>query len=400
MSAVDDPIRILILGHYANDAQESMRRYAAMLERAFLEIGWEVEFHAPAARFGKLRPSANGLGKWLGYLDKYLLFPGSLCGRLAALKREGRRFVLCVPDHSHGPYLKRFHPFPHVLHCHDLLAIRTGRGEFPGLRLGATGRLYQRWIASGLRRARRVTCVSAATASDFRRLFGTPSQGISVLPNWLSFPYSPLGKGEGGAPLEKLLRTYGVPRRYWIHVGGDAWYKNRLGALRVFAKASIQDGCEDLGLLMVGKPPGREILDEAGKLGSRVIFADRVDDEALRLLYGGAEALVFPSREEGFGWPILEAMACGTPVATTAKPPMSEVAGDAGILLPELRPGESDPENWAEACAGILLRALATEDGRQDWSRRSLLRAATFADGHQVEELKNLYEEAAREVNG
>src|SRR5690606_6417880 len=142
---------------------------------------------------------------------------------------------------------------------------------------------------------------------------------------------------------------------YILHVGGNDWYKNRGGVIEIY-NAWRSGGGGKVPLLLVGNAPDKKILDaySRSKYKSEIHFLTDKDDEFVRLAYCGALVLLFPSLEEGFGWPIAEAMASGCGVITTGEAPMTEVAGSAGFLIPR-RP--QDPEEsiqWAEHAALVL----------------------------------------------
>jgi glycosyltransferase involved in cell wall biosynthesis len=138
---------------------------------------------------------------------------------------------------------------------------------------------------------------------------------------------------------------------YFLHVGGNQWYKNRLGVLRIYAQLILMPEFATARLVMAGKSWTDAMRDfvHNGRLAGRVIEAVDVSNRQLQSLYCNALALLFPSLEEGFGWPIVEAQACGCPVITSGRPPMLEVAGDAAIFID---PGE--PATAAEAIADGL----------------------------------------------
>src|SRR5207249_4046572 len=100
---------------------------------------------------GVLCPANQGLGKWLGYLDKFFVFPQELTKQLHSL--NGTPAVVHICDHSNAFYTKFLAHIPHVVTCNDLLAIRSARGEFPENRTRWTGRQLQKIIIKGLNRA-------------------------------------------------------------------------------------------------------------------------------------------------------------------------------------------------------------------------------------------------------
>jgi glycosyltransferase involved in cell wall biosynthesis len=329
-------MRVLLIGNYAPDAQESMLRFARLMQTELERRGQEVRLVSPRRRLGRDAGADAGTAKWLGYVDKFLLFPWELERELAWAD------VVHVCDHSNAVYIRRLHAIPHVVTCHDLIAIRSALNEFPGQRTGWTGRQLQRMILAGLRQARRIVCVSAATRADVLRLTQRPAARVTVVPNGLNYPFAPMDAADCRPRLARL----GIPagRPLLVHVGGNAWYKNREGVLRIFA-AVLRQGV-DATLVMVGKPWSaqmRLIASSSGLDGRAVEIVD-ADGEDLRALYSTAHALLFPSLYEGFGWPIIEAQACGCPVITTDRAPMSDIAGADAILIPA-----EDPQSAAKA---------------------------------------------------
>lgn len=329
-------MRILLVANYEPDAQQSMRRYAEWLERMLLERGHHVAIARPQPFFSRLARGA--VAKYLGYLDKFLLFPPRL--RRAAANCD----LVHIVDHSNSMYLRHLRRSPSVITCHDVLAIRSALGDFPAHPTGWSGRMLQRWILSGLRHAQNVICVSAKTRSDLNILTGETGARICVIPNALNWSYAPVA-----AIPAQLANRLGLQsgQPYFLHVGGNQWYKNRAGAVRIFASLARRAEFSSAKLVLAGKPWTSELRSAVAdaQLAARVIQATDLGNEELAALYSHALALLFPSLEEGFGWPIVEAQACGCPVITTNRPPMADVAGDAAILI--------DPANPSAAADAI-----------------------------------------------
>ena len=145
-------------------------------------------------------------------------------------------------------------------------------------------------------------------------------------------------------------------------------------------------GGQTLKLVMVGKPwtaEMRQFILENG-MSDVTLELTAVSNEDLRALYSTATMMLFPSLDEGFGWPIVEAQACGCPVATSRRPPMDEVGGDAAIYV--------DPEN-PELAAAILRQALPTVAGMR---QSSMANAARFRSG-MIGSYLSLYEKVCNE---
>lgn len=322
-------MKIVLVGNYPADSQLSMLRYAAFLERELQRAGHEVRLIFPRVVARKLIAQSSPLGKWLGYVDKYLLF------RIGFSKRVGDAELVHVCDHSNSMYLRWIKGARRIITCHDALAIRSALGHYPENRTGTTGRILQEWIRRSLRHADRIIYVSDKTRFDFEQLLGVET-AYEIILHALNWRYSAAADEEVAA----LLKSFGLERnRYILHVGGNQWYKNRAGVVKMFIELRKHERFRCMRLVMVGKPHTEEMRDLCRAHGlTDVLELSQVSNEQLRLLYSGAFALLFPSFEEGFGWPVLEAQACGCPVIISNRAPLTEVAGDGATFVDPTRP--------------------------------------------------------------
>jgi glycosyltransferase involved in cell wall biosynthesis len=196
-------------------------------------------------------------------------------------------------------------PCPCVVTVHDVSFARD-----PRLMTGRDGRVFRSVVPRAVRRAARVLTVSERTKRDLVELYGVPPVRIVVTPNGVDPAFSP-GEGE---------------RNYVLAVGAIQARKNQLAA--VDAAAAV-----GLPLVVAGPEKDAALAAELRRRGARV--EGYVEPDRLAVLYRNAACLVQPSRFEGFGLPVLEAMASGTPVVATRDPALEEVAGDAAVFVEE-----------------------------------------------------------------
>lgn len=371
---------------------QSQAHFARMLSRAYQARGHAVEVRQPAAVLRRL-VSAGRAAKWAGYVDQYMLFPRRM---LAAMRDDPAHTLYVFCDQALGPWIPQALGRPHVVHCHDLLALRSALGDVPENPTSLTGRIYQRYIRSGFRRARHFISVSRASRDDLHRFGGITPVTSEVVYNGLNYPYRALG---AEVARQRLLDA-GLPadeRRCLLHVGGGQWYKNGPGVIHLYGAYVAQaarDGVAALPLWMVSPAPSAALQELLARLpaAAEVKFFNALDTQTLEALYAYAQTLLFPSLEEGFGWPIIEALACGCPVLTTGQAPMNEVGGDVAEYLPRLA-RHVDPLSWAQAGATLLARVLARPPGEvQRRAAEGQAWAARFAPDTAIDNYLAIYQ--------
>ncbi len=179
---------------------------------------------------------------------------------------------------------------------------------------------------------------------------------------------------------------------FLMHIGGNQWYKHRAGVLTIYA-AYVRRTAAPLPLLMVGAPPTADLQQMVGDMpaSAQVQFVVRPPVEAVQAAYSLASALLFPSLAEGFGWPIIEAMACGCPVLTTNDAPMTEAGGQAATYLPLLTDG-MDRQAWADECCDVLACVLARSPAERELARNAGLQHVThFSEEQTIERYIDIY---------
>lgn len=393
-------LRVLLVGNYLPDGQESMQRFAQAMLAGIRSRGVKVQLVRPAEVFGRLAKSSHsGLGKWLGYFDKLVLFPGRLKREVDAAQRaaasEDATLVVHICDHSNAFYARHLRQVAHVVTCHDLLAVRSARGEIAQNRTRWSGRRLQEIILDGLNRSPHVVCVSDATERDLRRLSTLRGDQISVIPNSLNYAYASLPVAEARARVAGCFRESrrgGPGENYVLHVGGNQWYKNRPGVLRSYARL-LDAGEPAPSLVLVGEPLNTEMESfvRDARLEDKIFRVQSCSSEELRALYSAAGVLLFPSLAEGFGWPVIEAQACGCPVVCSSVNPFPEVAGP-GACMRELH----DEQGLADA-----IRRLMTDPAfRSEMIAAGIANAERFQPETMISKYLECYAGFARSATG
>jgi glycosyltransferase involved in cell wall biosynthesis len=319
-------MKVLIVANYILSHQESMQRFSKMLKEALLADGHDVKVIRPEAILCKGDQAEHGLNKWLGYVDRFVLFRWQL---KQAVKWAD---VVHICDHSNAMYAKWIN-IPTLVTCHDLMAIQSGLGLIETNKTGFTGRGLQKWIVSGLRACSHVACVSENTQDELIKTLDIPVERTSIAYNALNYPYSPMPQDEAWTLLHKRLPDL-IPS-YFFHLGGNQWYKNRKGVTEIYSQLIQYSEYKNHTLVLAGKPWPDDLKNKVNNLGieNQVIEISDLTNEEIRAFYSTTDALIFPSLQEGFGWPIAEAQACGCSVITTGRAPMTEVGGDAAIYI-------------------------------------------------------------------
>jgi Glycosyltransferase len=247
-----------------------------------------------------------------------------------------------------------------LLTVHDLSFLRYPDHFVPKL-----VRYLERVVPASVARADRVLADSEATRADLIRLLGTPPEKVEVLYSGVDPRFRP--EPESGER-ERLRARYGLDRPYVLSVGTLQPRKNFVRLIRAFARLP------DTGrVLVIAGGRGwlyESVLEEAARHPDRVRVLGFVEDADLPALYRGADLFVFPSFYEGFGLPVLEAMACGVPVVASDASSIPEMVGTAGILLP--------PDD-AQGMAGALLQLLQDAAFHAEMRQRALEQAGWFS---------------------
>jgi protein O-GlcNAc transferase len=231
-----------------------------------------------------------------------------------------------------------------------------------------------------IRSADRYVAISYSTAQDLRKYYPDVRPGRITVAHC---GVNPLFKPAGRAEVESFRARHGIARPYFLLVGARASYKNAATFFSAFSKLR---GRDRFAVVCVGGEPDPEPELRALREGSERHML-RLDDEELRLAYCGATALVYPSAYEGFGMPVVEAMASGCPVITTSNASLPEVAGDAAIFV---RPLDS-------AALTDALEKIQDAGLRDRLIAKGIERAAMFSWARMAQSVARVLAEVAAE---
>jgi glycosyltransferase involved in cell wall biosynthesis len=220
------------------------------------------------------------------------------------------------------------------------------------------------------RQADQIIADSQSTARDLQRIYGVPESKIEVIHFGVDSTFKPQ---EPRAASQYVANKYGVSKDYILTVGTLGPHKNLITLIEAL-KVLRDRGELSFQLLVVGakgrkKAQLLEVIRSAGFAANNILFLGYVPDEDLPMLYSGSSLFVFPSLYEGFGLPLVEAMACGAPVIASNTSSIPEVVGDAGLLVPP-----TQPEAFAEA----ILRVRGDKGLRRAMIEKGLMQAAGF----------------------
>ncbi len=277
------------------------------------------------------------------------------------LPRLARRLRI---DVFHAPYVLAplRMPCPMTVGVYDLIPLREDGGFGSPLRRA----MFRQLMRLVLQRAAAVVTLSFAARDEIRAAFPRLSPRVFVTPAAAGAEFRPVERSDA----DRATASLALPERFVLYVGTDRPHKNLARLLEAWAR--LGDARRGAQLLLAGKPSARyrsacQTLLARG--GNDVRFVGQVADALLPALYSRAQLLVLPSLAEGFGLPVLEAMACGTPVACSDTPALRELGGDAALRF--------DPYD-VDSIGAVVSRLLESEPLRLDLRRLGLARAASF----------------------
>ncbi|HYF62280.1 MAG TPA: glycosyltransferase family 1 protein [Herpetosiphonaceae bacterium] len=309
-------------------------------------------------------------------------FPSRALWMQLALPRglRGLRPDLCHYPNSLGPLLN---PCPYVVTIHDMtLSLLPQHHKF------RTQLVVRPLIPLVARRAQRVITVSEHARQDVIRVLRIPAERVVAIPEAAAALFRPAP----AADQARVRARYRLDRPYILYVGTLEPRKNLVRLIRAW-HGLRRSGQIEHALVLTGARGWKDqaIFDTVRELGcaDEVVFTGYVPRADLPALYSGAALFAFPSLSEGFGLPVVEAMACGAPVLISTAPALAEVAGDAAVQV--------DPASVAAIAAG-LGRVLNDPALGADLRGRGLRRAASFSWQAAAQQTLEMYRSALASV--
>ena len=225
-------------------------------------------------------------------------------------------------------------------------------------------------ISRGIQKAEHILCVSNTTKSEIAKRFRIPEERLTVTYNGTGKIFKKL---ERSRCICELKKNYNIRNDFILHVGKIQSRKNIRRLLEAYHKL-LKESQRELDLVLVGRVTwlSKEILEAIGELNlsDRVHLIGHVPVETLVMFYNACSVFVFPSLFEGFGIPVIEAMACGAPVVASKESSLPEVSGDAALHF--------DPVDTNQM-ASCIERILTDTELREDLITRGFERAAQFS---------------------
>ncbi len=367
-------MRILFDARTLDDHFPGIGRYTyhlvhALARREELSLTLVVNPHARTTRFPPLAETLPHVPQIS--LPYSPLAPTAQWAALTRL-RDARAHDLYHTPYYVFPYLLS-RALPTVVTLHDAIPSRFPHYFPPHKRL-----LIRMLKRLAIRRARHLITDSHTTAEDMVRYHAAPPERITVA----HLAPAPQFRPPTAEERARVREQYQLPDRFLIYVGSDKPHKNVGLLLRVWRVLERRTApALPPTLVLVG--PMRHLAQSSLPTATRVLGF--VPEEDLPTLYGTAWACLVPSLYEGFGLPVVEAMACGTPVLCSDIPPLAEVAGDAAWRLPP-----RDAQAWADA----ILTLWESTHSRDRWRERALQRAPHFTWGHTAARVIQAYRKA------
>lgn len=294
-----------------------MQLYAKMLNESLKPNYNKTVLLKPKPIINKINFKYQILKKWFGYIDNYLLFG------LKLLFIVNKKDIVHICDHANSLLFPFIRSKKIIITCHDVINLKY----IDKNKLSYTGNIYQKAIIFFLKKFNTIICVSKHTQIKLLKLFKIKKEKTFLIYNSINQSFKDRSI--------KYNDRYNF--KYFIHVGDNKENKNKANLIQIFGNIKKFKKFKNHKLLLVGSKNNKKIseLIIKKKLHKDILNLVNPNTSKLSKLYKYAEALIFPSLEEGFGWPIIEAQLLGCLVIIYNKPPMNEISNNACIYIDE-----------------------------------------------------------------
>jgi len=362
--------------NYEGDRQFSMLRYADQLLNGLRRR------YSPDCTFDRISPPWNGKtpGPVASRWKRFVEFP------LLARRHWGD--IHHITDHGNSPLIRHLPAERTVITCHDLIPLKLADHLS-----GFSKRIPMSFKVKVLlmRRAARIMADSESTRRDIVSFLGIAADKIDVV--YLGVDHDTFHPLKAGETKEAIRRSLGMT---WpltlLNIGAAAFYKNLDGVIETLGLLRQKYGL-DIHLVKTTKAlsPAQDSLIERRGLRPYIHDISAKSDHELRNLYVASDVFLFPSLWEGFGWPPLEALACGTPVVASGRGSLPEVLGSAA---PQIEPDQYD--TYARA----VHRLLEDAPYRNGLREAGFAQAARFQWDTTAEQVMNVYRQVWHNAGG
>lgn len=302
------------------DGRISMDVYADQLARVMSDAGFALDAYRPSSsleRFSSSKMIMRGL--------RYIAYPMSLKHEPADIHH--------VVDHGYAHIYPKLRSGKTIVTVHDLIPLLASKGRLGGKLSSSGGKpLLNKFSLSFLKKYDVIICPSQNTANDLQDLLGIPQGKIEVIPPVLNKCFKVLPRTK----VREFRAKHNLDSKCrWILISGREFYKNHRISLQVIKKLN-QSSSRKIMMLRTGIPDDNfdKLVEECGvSRFVRQLYLENAEEMAVA--YNFAHCLLFPSIYEGFGMPVVESIACGTPVVTSDRGSLPELFPDK---IPHLNP--------------------------------------------------------------